>query len=1489
MRRSWHSPKRWGAVALPAALALAGCTGDGGEGVSRSAPFNRGRQLAISDQLHNGGTGGFVFLPPMVPRPAYFGDFMPDLEPVVRIDEVRADGTTVRTLATFTRDSGPNRERIRVHYQGRACDDDDDDGDNDPNGYFYARWFTDNANLSTSAVYRVRVFVQERIHPCTRPGWGRACRHGEDNTAPMREIGYADVDVVRNEREARFVDRDEFVPLVNGRSLRIKFRIDRPVVDADGDGVYNWNDNCRNTPNRDQRDTNRDGEGDACECLGVTCATGDACHAAGVCNPATGLCSNPSSPDGTACPLANASGACASGACGVAACNPGFANCDGNAANGCETSATTVANCGACGNACAAAPHASPACAAGACRLTCDAGWYDADGNAANGCELDVTTDSDCGRPGNACVSGDGNVTTCVAGACSTVACAAGSANCNGAVGDGCEVSLDADANHCGACGHACSVPNAAAACAGGLCAVGTCNAGFADCNGAAADGCEVTLGTDVSNCGRCGAACVLPHASPVCAAGACAVGTCADGFADVDGVAANGCEVDLATDPRHCGAVGNACSAPNGTAGCAAGACTVAACNAGFSDCDGNAANGCEVNTQTSPSHCGACNHACPSGAHSSATCGAGACGIACQAGFADCDGDATNGCEVDLQADGANCGACGTSCTQGRTCQSGACSAAVCAAGRANCNGAEGDGCEVTLAGDVSNCGACGNACSFTHAAAECTAGACGFSVCDVGFADVDGAAANGCEVDLTTSTQHCGAVNHACAPGEGCASGVCVSLCGPVASFADDFNRADGPVGNCYVTYPALVGEATLRSNRACGDAQSLAVQRVSSAGTNTLLSFDWSADNATGLETSAVVLQDDGGPAPSLLLIAGVDGGSSPQRLTIRSVLTNTTIAGPLNVALSAGVRYHLDASFGASGAVSVSLRVASSGALVGSVAGSVAGGLAFNRAGFVTGRGADGAYTCVDDLALSQGSCYAGSTRCGDACVDTQTSASHCGACGNACPSGQTCAAGSCVTPCAAGLTACGAACIDTRGDAANCGACGNACPAGRVCAAGSCVTAWGRSFPGRVRRMARDASGNLYVLLNVTSSTAAAATTGPVVLPTGSVTPNCGFTFCPDYVLVALDASGNGRWHRHVNTVGNDLFGDLAVDGLGNVYLTHNYQGSGTFPGGSLAAPPAGEWNSYILSYDSAGTYRWHRVFARSASSGLRGALAADASGNAYFMGTLNGPTGAVDFGGGNVASPGTSPNDFFLASYGPTGAYRWARRYGPTSGALFVAPFLATDAAGNVYGAATLSSATAPIAFGSLSLSPGGTNGNDVLLWSHDTTGALRFARSLTGAANEQVARVATTSGGDVYTLFNTAGVRSVRAFTAAGTDRWNTPITSGDIASVATDAAGNVFSCGGASNTVDFGGGATSGGAYDPYVRSATGAGAFRFALRGSGVVTGAVDVVAGGGAVCTATAEPSTTGTLSFGGATASLGTLATTTGLFCFSSN
>jgi hypothetical protein len=98
-------------------------------------------------------------------------------------------------------------------------------------------------------------------------------------------------------------------------------------------------------------------------------------------------------------------------------------------------------------------------------------------------------------------------------------------------------------------------------------------------------------------------------------------------------------------------------------------------ACLAGYGDCDGLAANGCEVNLNTSASNCGACGRTCATPANAVATCTSGMCGFACLAGYGNCDGSAANGCEANLNTDASNCGTCGTVCSAGYACVTGMC----------------------------------------------------------------------------------------------------------------------------------------------------------------------------------------------------------------------------------------------------------------------------------------------------------------------------------------------------------------------------------------------------------------------------------------------------------------------------------------------------------------------------------------------------------------------------------------------------------------------------------------------------------------------------------------------------------------------------------------------------------------------------------------------------------------------------------------------
>jgi hypothetical protein len=108
-----------------------------------------------------------------------------------------------------------------------------------------------------------------------------------------------------------------------------------------------------------------------------------------------------------------------------------------------------------------------------------------------------------------------------------------------------------------------------------------------------------IDVATDLSNCGSCGRACASAHVTtPACSNKLCAP-ACATGFADCNHPVApnadDGCETNV-YDVAHCGACGAAaCSLPNATPDCPAGACTIKSCSANYFDCDAKANNGCE------------------------------------------------------------------------------------------------------------------------------------------------------------------------------------------------------------------------------------------------------------------------------------------------------------------------------------------------------------------------------------------------------------------------------------------------------------------------------------------------------------------------------------------------------------------------------------------------------------------------------------------------------------------------------------------------------------------------------------------------------------------------------------------------------------------------------------------------------------------------------------------------------------------------------
>lgn len=147
----------------------------------------------ISDGAHEGNEH-FYFLPSLVPQPSLAGTFDGSLAPEVQICAWNGSACTAM-LAFFTTEAGYGSESIRVDQTEE---------------HYVVNWHTaeilDTYPRAEDEVFRIRVLAQGQ------------------------ELGHADLAVVASGKDLKNVNTDEYVPLKDGRTLAIKFRIEEGAI-----------------------------------------------------------------------------------------------------------------------------------------------------------------------------------------------------------------------------------------------------------------------------------------------------------------------------------------------------------------------------------------------------------------------------------------------------------------------------------------------------------------------------------------------------------------------------------------------------------------------------------------------------------------------------------------------------------------------------------------------------------------------------------------------------------------------------------------------------------------------------------------------------------------------------------------------------------------------------------------------------------------------------------------------------------------------------------------------------------------------------------------------------------------------------------------------------------------------------------------------------------------------------------------------------------
>jgi WD40 repeat protein len=175
------------------AIAVAGCAD---QSTAPKSPNGSPQPLGeIQDATHSSGKRGFFFLPPMVAQPSFSGIFDGALSPELRVC-VWSGSSCGTVVADFTTAAGTGGKTVQVDSAGEK---------------YQVNWDTrvcvsGACVLDTAQIYRLQTLV------------GGV------------ELGHADVRVVSNGVGLKNVETSEYIGLVDGRTLPVKFRAEQGIV-----------------------------------------------------------------------------------------------------------------------------------------------------------------------------------------------------------------------------------------------------------------------------------------------------------------------------------------------------------------------------------------------------------------------------------------------------------------------------------------------------------------------------------------------------------------------------------------------------------------------------------------------------------------------------------------------------------------------------------------------------------------------------------------------------------------------------------------------------------------------------------------------------------------------------------------------------------------------------------------------------------------------------------------------------------------------------------------------------------------------------------------------------------------------------------------------------------------------------------------------------------------------------------------------------------
>jgi hypothetical protein len=302
-----------------------------------------------------------------------------------------------------------------------------------------------------------------------------------------------------------------------------------------------------------------------------------------------------------------------------------------------------------------------------------------------------------------------------------------------------------------------------------------------------------------------------------------------------------------------------------------------------------------------------------------------------------------------------------------------------------------------------------------------------------------------------------------------------------------------------------------------------------------------------------------------------------------------------------------------------------------------------------------------------------------------------------------------------------------------------------------------------------------------------------------------------------DIFVVKYSAQGAYLWSRRVGAVSPDIAQGVAVDSLGNIYVTGYFSDTVDFGFGPRAS--AGSSDLFLWKLSPQGASLWCKQFG---GTGVERGLgvAVDGRDNVIMTGYFGAFGTGVDFGFGPLTSAGGG--DLFVAKYASSGTPIWARRAGSTldDWGASVAIDRRDDSVvvtGNMNGS---------VDFGGGLVASAGSQ--DIFLVKYSSTGSHVWSKRFGAADYEMAGAVAVDSNGKIALVGNFRGNVDLGAglltyhgssdmfiaqFADTGACQWskNFGSTAGNdvLRAIATDNNGNIIVTGQMLAGLDFGGG--------------------------------------------------------------------------------